>query len=154
MNDPELNRLLSSSAARVVGALPYLAGCRCPDRVAFSHLAVFILASRGNCRRVFDHTPEDDRDPMVRLEPISHFPGGDPAVIRKGMALLALLLLGGYDRDRKKDGESGAYNPLNAGTWDKEAIVGRLRAEASSAKVPELDAILSIEDAVRGFWDG
>jgi len=153
MDPTERERLLQSTAAKIVGSLPFLAGCAKPERVALSHLAVFVLASRGNARQVFDHAPEDDRDPLVRLEPISHFPGGDPAVVRKGMALLGLLMLGGYDKDRKKDAKSGEYNPLNAGAWKKEEIAARLRAEANSTKVQELDDLTTTDEAVRGFWD-
>ena len=153
MDASEQSRFTASSAARLVGALPYVAGCKNPERTALSHLAVFILASQKKARTVFDHAPSDDGDPLARLESISHFPGGDPAVIRKGMALLALLMLGGYEKDKAKDAASGEYNPLNAGAWKAEEMKTRLRAEAASTQAPELDAILSADDAVRGFWD-
>ena len=154
IDDSERARLTASRAARITGALPYLAGCRNPERTALAHLAVFVLASRGGARKVFDHAPADDAEPLARLEPIGRFPGGDPAVIRKGMALLGLLMLGGYERDREKDAASGEYNPLNSGTWKAGEGRARLAAEAASAKVPELDAILGTDEAVRGFWEG
>ena len=153
MDESEGGSLRSSRAARIVGALPFLAGCRNPERTALAHLAVLVLASRGSSRAVFDHGPGDDRDPLARLEPIARFPGGDPAVIRKGMALLGLLLLGGYERDRAKDAASGEYNPLNSGAWNLEETRARLKAEAASAKVPELDAIIDAATAEKGFWD-
>jgi len=155
MDDSERSRLAGSRAARITGALPYLAECRNPERTALAHLAVFVLASRGGSRKVFDHTPADDEEPLARLEPIGRFPGGDPAVLRKGMALLGLLMLGGYEKDRVKDAAGGEYNPLNSGAWKAEEVRARLKAEAASAKVPELDAIISTDEAsLRGFWDG
>ena len=154
MDDAERVRLESSRAARITGALPYLAGCRNPERTALAHLAAFVLACRGGARKVFDHGPADDAEILARLEPVGRFPGGDPAVIRKGMALLGLLMLGGYERDRENDAVSGEYNPLNSGAWKAEEIRARLAAEAASAKVPELDAIIRTDEAsVRGFWD-
>jgi hypothetical protein len=154
MDDSERTRLAGSRAARITGALPYLAGCRNPERTALTHLAAFVLACRGGTRKIFDHTPADDAEILARLEPIARFPGGDPAVIRKGMALLGLLMLGGYEKDREKDAASGEYNPLNSGAWRVEEVRARLLAEAASAKVPELDAIISTDEAsVRGFWD-
>lgn len=154
MDGSERVRLAGSRAARITGALPYLAGCRNPERTALSHLAAFVLACRGGSRKVFDHGPADDAEPLARLEPIGRFPGGDPAVIRKGMALLGLLMLGGYERDREKDAARGEYNPLNSGAWKAGEVRARLAAEAASAKVPELDAILTADEAVRGFWEG
>ena len=155
MDGSERARLAGSRAARITGALPYLAGCRNPERTALAHLAAFVLACRGGTRKVFDHGPGDVAGPLARLEPIARFPGGDPAVIRKGMALLGLLMLGGYERDREKDTAGGEYNPLNSGAWKAGEVRARLQAEAASAKVPELDAIISTDEAsVRGYWDG
>jgi hypothetical protein len=153
LDTSERERLGQSTTARLIGALPFIAGCPKPERVALSHLSIYVLASRGRARKIFDHSPEDDKDPRARLEPISHFPGGDPAVVRKGMAILELLLLGGYDKDRSKDAASGEYNPLNAGVWNKEEITARLQAEAHSTKIPELDSLLDPGTGVRGYWD-
>ena len=154
MQDSERSRFSDSRTARLVGALPFLAECRNPERTALGHLAVFVLASRGGSRKIFDHTPADDAEPLARLEPIARFPGGDPAVIRKGMALLGLLMLGGYEKDREKDAANGEYNPLNSGAWNSNEVRARLKAEAASTKVSELDAILAVDEAVRGFWEG
>ena len=154
MDDAERARLAGSRAARIIGALPYLAGCRNSERTALAHLAAFVLACRGGTRMVFDHAPADDAEILARLEPVARFPGGDPAVIRKGMALLGLLMLGGYEQDREKDAVSGEYNPLNSGAWKAKEVRARLAAEAASAKVPELDTIMTLEEAETGWWDG
>jgi len=153
MSAAEREHLAHSTTARLVGSLPFLAGCPNPTRVALSHLAIFILASGETTRRIFDHVPEDDRSPLIRLEPISHFPGGDPAVVRKGMAILALRMLSGYDKDRNKDAAGGEYNPLNSGAWKKEEIAARLQAEAHSSKIPELDSFLETGTDAQEYWD-
>lgn len=151
----EASRLEANRTARLVAAIPFAAGCAHPERTALSHLATFLLAGSPSCARVFDHEPSDDADPLLRLAPIADFLGGDPAVIDRGMRLLALVMANGYRKDLEKDKTSGEYNPLLSMAWDYEATAGKLRAalEADAKAAAALDDVMSAEEAVRGFWD-
>ena len=126
----------NNKAARLVGGLPFIAGCSEPVRTSLSHLGLFVLASTQSCRFVFDHKPADDHDPLTRLAPISHFAGGDRSVLDVGMARLGLAMIGGYRRDQAKDRKSGEYNPLNAKTWDYDTIVAMLNMRIETTELP------------------
>ena len=79
----------------------------------------------------------DDGDPLIRLERISHFIGGNRSVLDEGMARLGLAMPGGYQRDQGKDTASGEYNPLNAGIWDYDTIEAMLKSRIGISALPE-----------------
>lgn len=151
MTEGESARFVSNPVARLVGLLPFLAGCDEAERTALAHLATWGVANRGRARAVFDHKPADDRDPLARLAPIADFAGGDRAVIDAGMRRLALCMVAGYVRDRETDLAVGAYNPVAAGIWNADALRAELGvATAGSAAV---DAQLSADGAVIMVWE-
>ena len=78
-----------------------------------------------------------DGDPRIRLEPISHFIGGNRSVLDEGMARLGLAMPGGYQRDQGKDTASGEYNPLNAGIWDYDTIEAMLKSRIGISALPK-----------------
>lgn len=139
-------KFAANKTARLVAAIPYVAGCDHPDRTALAHLSTFILASSESCRHIFDHAPADDASPTARLAPIADFQGGDLKVIAQGMDLLAAIMINGYKRDVEKDRKSGEYNPFNLGNWSEKAFT---IAAASSL----LDPIMTKEEAILTFWD-
>ena len=47
--------------------------------------------------------PLDDIDLFERLEPISHFRGGDKKIIECGMNTLAYIMIEGYHKSEKFD---------------------------------------------------
>ncbi len=148
----EQKRLAANKTARLVAAIPFVAACQQPERTALAHLAVFVLASAPSCRQVFDHGPLDNRDPLARLAPIADFQGGDPEIIDRGMRLLGLVMVNGYQKDLDKDAHSSEYNPLLARAWDRDRIASELSAPLRSASSP-LDPYMSLDEALRGFWD-
>ncbi len=79
----------------------------------------------------------DDGDPLIRLERISHFIGGNRSVLDEGMARLGLAMPGGYQRDQGKDTARGEYNPLNAGIWDYDTIEAMLKSRIGISALPK-----------------
>lgn len=152
LTEPEAQRLFESKTARLIAALPYLAGCDQPDRTALTHLAVYVMAARGATRWTFDHNAEDDVDPFRRLASIGSFQGGDPIVLGRGMRLLVLQMVCGYARDMAKDTVTGEYNPLLAGSWDATAMIQGLVAEILDRPCAEMDGIMTVHDAQSYWW--
>ncbi len=146
----ELERLRANSTARLIAAIPYIAGCTNADRISVHHLATYLLAQSASS--IFDHREEDDRDVFARLERISHFPDGDKNVIHRGMSLLALIMIAGYERDVQTDRSQSVYNPIGSGSWDVEELRARLVRRIRSVPSPEMDYIIDLEHALRGDW--
>ena len=137
---------------KMVGALPYFAGCDEPERTALAHMGTYMLASLEPTKDAFSHNFQDSADPARRLERISHFPGGDPAVIDRGMKLLTIAMLGDHLHDAELDAEVGKLNPVNAGHWDAEELIEELRDDLAESPCPEMDAVLG--PSPTGFWIG
>jgi hypothetical protein len=153
--DPERRKALTTNpTAKLIAALPFLAGCREPERSAIAHLAVFVVGgAKGSARAIFDHKKSDDYDVLARLAALSNFEGGDPAVISRGMKLLAIVMVSGYRNDVAKDKAAGSYNPVGSGAWKADELVAALRAEIDAAPNAEMEGILDGERAVRGWWE-
>ncbi len=140
-----------NKTAKLMAAIPFVAECAEAERTALAHLSVYLMASLGG-REVFDHSKDDNKDFFARLRLIMCHSGGDEKVVRKGMALLGLMMLNGYKRDQSKDRASGEYNPLNDGSWDFETLNEKLLQEARVSDGNELTEILSEEDAIITVW--
>lgn len=153
MTDVEAERFRSSSVAKLVGLLPFVAGCDDPERTALSHLSTWVIANRGRARRAFDHAPADDGEPLARLRTIASFEGGDAGIIARGMALLGLCMVAGYRRDADADALMGTYNPVAEKTWDADSLEADLGATVAAKASAELDAIMTADDAVRSYWE-
>nr|MDA3951129.1 hypothetical protein [Spirochaeta sp.] len=147
----ELARLRETSTARLIAAIPVLAGCHDADRIACQHVSTYLIARSASS--IFDHRREDDSDVLARLERISHFPDGDRKVIDRGMSLLALIMLSNYERSRETDLQESVYNPIVSGSWDVEALRSRLIKRVRAIASPAMDAIIDLEQAVRGSWN-
>jgi hypothetical protein len=147
----ELDALQRVSTAKLIAAIPYIAECRDPDRVAVQHLTTYLLAER--VQMIFDHRESDDGDVFARLERISHFPGGNAQLIRRGMNLLALIMISGYITSAETDRRDSVYSPVASGAWDPEAMQSRLVKEIRGVASPEMDAIIDVEQAIRGAWN-
>ncbi|MFW5696067.1 MAG: hypothetical protein ACOCYB_12925, partial [Alkalispirochaeta sp.] len=146
----ELEHLRANTTARLIAGIPYIAGCRDADRVSTQHVATYLLAQSASA--IFDHREEDDRDVFARLERISHFPDGDKHLIRRGMSLLALIMIAGYERDVQTDRSKSVYNPIGSGSWNAEELRARLVRQVRSVPSPEMDYIIDLEHALRGDW--
>lgn len=153
MDAQESKKLAGSRTARLIGSIPYAAGCPQAERLALTHLSAFVLASRDPARAIFDHKPSDDNNPLTRLQCISDFPGGDAAAIRKGMALLGLIMYSGYRHDQVKDVENDEYNPLTSGVWAISRIEELLIPEIPLSIAPELDDLMTVDEALKAWWE-
>lgn len=147
----EMARLRANTTARLIVALPYIANCEDADRTATQHLTTYLLAETAE--NIFDHRIEDDRDVGARLERISHFSGGETMLIRRGMALLELAMVCGYERSMETDKARGVYNPLVSGAWIAESIKSRLVKEIRSIPSQTMDSIFDVERALTGRWN-
>ena len=147
----EFDRFTNNKVARLIGELPFIAGCEDAERTALAHLAIYITAIRGG-RAIFDHTKDDNSDPLARLRLGMSFKGGSPDIINHGMHLLALVMLEGYKRDQGKDRLSGEYNPLNDGSWDYEAMKEKITSVCLQNPCGKIDEIISMEDSILVIW--
>jgi hypothetical protein len=114
-----------NTTARLIGALPFAAGCDEPERTALAHLAIYLTELRGGSR-IGAHTQADNDDPLTRLRLIASFKGGDQRVIQHGLYMLALIMVHGYERSKASDASHQGYNPLNDGSWDAQTLKTRL----------------------------
>jgi hypothetical protein len=150
LSKERMEHLKGKKTAKLIAGIPFLAGCRNPDRIAASHLAIYLLGIAAP--EISDHRKTDDDTLDARLERISWFDGGDEAVISRGMDLLTLQMLAGYNTDREKDKAKNKYNPLNAGLWDFERDKRELINSIESVKDAEMDQIMTAGDALNEWW--
>ncbi len=151
MNDSETRAFKNNKVAKLVGLLPFAAGCDDAMRSSLSHLATFVIANRGRARRFFDHAPADDANPMARLRTIADFKGGDSAALEQGLARLALCMTSGYRRDAEIDRLTGEYNPVNGDTVEPERSAVSSCSEKNGSAV--IDSILTADEAIYTFWE-
>lgn len=151
MTEEERTHIQSSQTARLIAALPFLAGCKEAHRTALAHLSLYVLAERG-AEDIFNHCPEDDADIRARLRLGMQFVGGDAAIINRGMDLLCLQMLCGYERDRIQDRDAGVYNPLNSGAWKFEALKTELVSRIEATPCPRMDTYMSTIGTMGSFW--
>ena len=147
----EHERLHASPVAKLIAAIPFLAQCDDAERTAVAHLGTYLLSVRET-KRYFCATAADDTSVLERLRLISAFKGGDPAIIDRGMCLLALEMVSDYRRDAEEDVFRGKHNPISSGDWDHDEVVADLTRRIEAVESPEMDAIMSIALAPDVFW--
>ena len=69
------------------------------------------------------------------------------------MALLALGMLGSYERSKQKDLDQGIYNPLNSGAWIFEEKKHELEEIIKCNYEQTVADILSVEMSLNSPWD-
>jgi hypothetical protein len=151
MDDARRARLFANATAKLIAAIPYLAGCRESERTALAHVATYVIAGSEAGRKAFDHKSNDDYDIFARLATGAGFEGGDPAIINKGMKILASIMIEGYRRDRASDKAKGLYNPVGAGVWNADERLSALKLSIAAVEDEEMDAIAE-EIGVKGGW--
>ncbi len=140
--DEEREALASNQVAQLIAAIPYVANCEDAKRTALAHLAIYFTDIRGG-DAIFEHTKNDNISVYTRLRLISTFKGGDEKIIHHGMTHLAICMLDGYKRSELKDAESGAYNPLNDGSWNYEILREGLVNDIIENPCRSLDELMS-----------
>lgn len=125
LTQEETDSFANSSTAKIIAAIPFLAGCYRPHVKAIAHLSLYLTELKG-CQKYCACSPLDDSDLYERLEPISHFRGGDKKVIESGMNTLAYIMIEGYHKSEKLDAENGNYNPFISGNWNYRILKNQL----------------------------
>lgn len=151
MDEQRAARLRGNATVKLIAAIPYLAGCREPERTALAHIATYVVACSKAGEKAFDHKPSDDYDVLARLATGAEFEGGDPAVINKGMKILASAMIEGYRQDKESDKIKGIYNPVGAGVWNADDKLSMLKLSIASVQDEEMDMIAE-ELAVKASW--
>jgi len=151
LSEEETKHLAASKIARLIGELPLIAGCKDAERTALAHLSIYLTAARGG-KSWFNHQKSDNSDINSRLKLGMSFIGGDEKIIGRGMDLLAMVMLSGYNRDRAKDLKAGKYNPLNDEAWNYEQLSTQLRKKLEANPSSKLDAILTPEESILSTW--
>jgi hypothetical protein len=137
--------------ARLIAAIPLMAGCHDAERTAVAHLGTYLLSIKET-KPYFNARPEDDVDVFERLRLGMNFVGGDQAVIKKGMSMLALCMVIDYAEDIAEDRKRGKYNPVEAGSFDATALRGDLEESIAAVECPELDMILHDFETQDRWW--
>lgn len=151
----EKQRLSKNTAAHFLYRLPFIAGCINPERTALANLILYITEAflfnkTPHLLSVTNHTPEDDSNIFSRLNHLMHYYGGNSKA--HGTALLALIMLCGYDKSRNKDSLKGVYNPLNSGAWNFTEKKEELLSIINDNFCTEVDRELSVEKAMLDRW--
>ena len=122
MNAEETEAFKNKEIAQLIAAIPFLAKCDNPERTALNHLASYVLSIRVATKPYYNCVKNDHsgKDITKRLETISHFTGGDKAILDKGMNIITLNMIADYERDQEEDKISGKYNPVSDGILNYE----------------------------------
>ena len=121
LTDDEVEKLSNNQTAKIIAAIPFFAGCYRPEVTAIAHLSLYMNELKG-FQKYCACNMLDDSDLYERLEPISHFRGGDQKIIQCGMDTLAYIMVEGYHKSAKADLEDGVYNPFNTGNWNYKSL--------------------------------
>lgn len=145
--------LKEKDVARLIAATPFLANSHNPKQTAASHLSIYLLSVSESTKSIFHHNEwSDDFNIMNRLKPIGNFDGGDKSIIDRGMNLLALNMICGYERDLQKDEKLKKYNPISSGVWNFEKMKNKLIHDIDTNPCPEMDEIFSMDVGIQTFW--
>ena len=137
---------------KLIAGLPYLADCDDRDRIAFAHMAIYLLEIKnatlggdivGACRS------SDFPDVFKRLEMIGNFSGGNRSIIDRGMRVLAWFMIKGYKRTAAADKNNKIYNPVNDpkfGSAYCDKLLAVLKADIDAVECNPMDAILDIHN--------
>ncbi|MBI9106377.1 MAG: hypothetical protein JEZ04_06480 [Spirochaetales bacterium] len=141
-----------SKMARLIAAVPYLAGCDKAEKTSFTHLSVYIMSIDESAKEIYFHKLEDDRDLYSRLFPISNFMEGNQKIIQCCMDLIALNMVSNYNNGADEDLAIGKYNPVAQGKWSFPELSEKLIKNIEENISPEISAFYDIETALRGLW--
>lgn len=134
----ELKNFRKCKIAKLIASIPFVAGCKEPERTAIAHLCIYVAEIRG-FQKYFAHLPSDDVDLFNRLAFISTFEGGNKEIIEHGMNLLALSMIEGYHKSEEEDKKSQIYNPFISGAWDYKVKKEEIRLNIQNFPLPQLD---------------
>lgn len=151
MNEEERKFLQEKHVAKLIAAIPFLAGCEDAERTSVAHLGTYLLSVRET-KKYFNAKPDDSESVIERLRLIGNFKGGDQTIIDRGMNLLALNMISDYRRDAEEDVFLQKYNPVSAGDFDYESAITELKERIEEVACPEMDKIMTLSIAPLVFW--
>jgi hypothetical protein len=152
MTAEEAAEFAEGRIAKLIAAIPFLAGCEEAERTAVAHLGTYLLSLRPETKSYFNSRPGDGVTVLERLRLISDFKGGDGRIIERGLNLLALNMVADYKRDVEEDEGLGKYNPVAAGAWNFEDLVTELKYKILCVECEEMEEILPMESMPLSFW--
>ena len=144
----EEQQLKNSNTARIIAAIPFVAGCIEPERTAIAHLCIYMAELRG-FQKYYAHLPSDDTNLYNRLKAISNFNEGNKHIIQHGMDMLAYIMVKGYNDSKEQDAVKGIYNPINTGAWNAATLTKELLEKINAFTCPALDKYF---EPVRAGW--
>ena len=121
LTDDEVEKLSNNQTAKIIAAIPFFAGCYRPEVTAIAHLSLYMNEIKGFGKYCANNYL-DDIDLYERLEPISHFRGGNKSIIQMGMDTLAYIMIEGYHKSEEFDLKNGNYNPFISGSWNYKKL--------------------------------
>lgn len=145
----EIVQLQNSPTAKIIASIPFVAGCNNPERIAISHIGIYLMELKG-FQDYCCHLPTDDTNIYKRLERISHFDGGNKRIIEHGMAILAVIMLEGYKKSVQKDIRNNVYNPVANHVWNYKTLKKQLHKKIEELECPILDDLYYTE--VIAIW--
>ena len=154
MEEKEKNLFKNKDIAKLIGTLPFLAGCEDAERTAVSHLGIYVLSCRET-KHYFNPTLSDNKKVFERLRLINNFKGGNKEIIERGMSILALIMVTDYKRDIELDKAIGKYNPIGDSSFDFPSIQKELIEKVNNVSCPEMDEIYFYDDGGMGteaYW--
>jgi hypothetical protein len=151
MDESERMWLAEKPVARLIGSIPFVAGCENPQRTAVTHLGTYILSGRET-KPFFNAVELDDEDVFARLRPIMTFQSGDRTLIDAGMALLALNMIEDYRSDVQIDAAVGKYNPVASGAMDFDALHAQLSSLITQDHWDLYSEVVGEDVGTLGYW--
>jgi hypothetical protein len=151
MTEEEKKSFAEGRIARLIAAIPFLAGCDEAERTAVAHLGTYILSLRET-KIYFNAQGGDGLSVFDRLRLGTNFKGGDARIIERGLCLLALNMVSDYQRDIEEDAALGKYNPIAAGAWDYKDTVIDLKYKIMSVECEEMEELMPIDMIPMSFW--
>lgn len=144
--------LEGSRLARFIASIPFLAGCDKPRETSFIHLLTYLASLEESAKDIFMPGPADDADLYSRLTPLMLSSGGDGRVLSCCRDLLALCMVANYRDDAASDLSLGKHNPVALGKWDAEALIDSLKSRIRASATPDILALYTEDDALKGIW--
>lgn len=154
-SDPHLKeRQKENNLLYLTASIPFIAKCRQPERVALANMNTYcLISSKKTKTSLFLHNRHDDSNPLSRIELMDNYPDGDRQIIERGLALLALVMIQDYHKDRQNDKDTGKYNPLNSGVWNYKETRDSLIEKIQSISCVEMEAVFPLATAQsQDFW--
>jgi hypothetical protein len=146
----ETKALEDKALAKLLAATPFLSGCVDAYRTAVASVGTYVLSlyvgDAAACKR------SDASDVMRRIALLDNYIGGNRAIQRRALSLVALTMLWDYHNDADDDAAGGKYNPIVAGDIDFHAEVATLEQYVRENPCPEMDKIFSLEASTEGYW--